>query len=255
MLAPRLVGAATRSAEPALLIDALDVILAEGLLPPDQLEELALRTPVLAQALADWNVRLLRLMVEIAEDSSAGDPLKRAGALFNLATRLLAAEHYEETLTALALLDTVPTAPGWLRGTLLAQRTRALFTLERAEESVAEGEEALALLSDWRADDPDIKTFNLAGLLNNLSYGLAATGRLDEALVKAGVSVDMRRELASRDPEVRPDLARSLNTLSRHQYEAGDLDKALEAAEESLRVRRAAAEDRRTPFSPSSSPR
>lgn len=248
MLAPRLVGAATRSAEPALLIDALDVILAEGLLPPDQLGELARRTPVLTQALADWNVRLLRLMVEIAENSSAGDPLERAGALFNLATRLLAAEHYEETLTttasALALLDTVPTAPGWRRGTLLAQRTRALFVLGRAEESVAEGEEALALLSDWRADDPDMRAFNLAGLLNNLSYGLAATGRLDEALVKAGASVDMRRELASRDPEVRPDLARSLNTLSRHQYKAGDLDKALEAAEESLRVRRAAAEDR-----------
>ncbi|MFI9616891.1 trypsin-like peptidase domain-containing protein [Streptomyces sp. NPDC052023] len=248
MLAPRLVRAATRSAEPALLIDALDVILAEGLLPPDQLGELARRTPVLTQALADWNVRLLRLMVEIAENGSAGDPQQRAGALFNLATRLLSAEHYEETLTttasALALLDTVPTAPGWLRGTLLAQRTRALFVLGRAEESVAEGEEALALLSDWRADDPDMRTFNLAGLLNNLSYGLAATGRLDEALVKAGTSVDMRRELASRDPAVRPDLARSLNTLSRHQYRAGDLDKALEAAEESLRVRRAAAEDR-----------
>lgn len=51
ILAPRLVAAATRSAEPALLIDALDVILAEGLLLPEQLQELARRTPVLTQAL------------------------------------------------------------------------------------------------------------------------------------------------------------------------------------------------------------
>ncbi|MFF8402191.1 trypsin-like peptidase domain-containing protein [Streptomyces sp. NPDC015684] len=247
MLAPRLVGAATRSAEPALLIDALDVILTEGLLPPEHLQELARRTPVLTNALAAWNVRLLRRLTEIAEERSANDPVKRAGALLNLTTRLLAAKRHEEALTtaasALALLDTVPTAAAWLRGSLLDQRTQALYALERAEESVAEGEKALAELSDWRPEDRDDSTSALAALLNNLSYGLAATGRLDEALDKAQASVDMRRELASRNAAARPDLARSLNTLSRHHHQAGHLNEALKAARESLHVRRAAAED------------
>ncbi|MEV6013811.1 tetratricopeptide repeat protein, partial [Streptomyces sp. NPDC051976] len=247
-LAPRLVGAATRSAEPALLINALDVILAEELLPSEQLQELALRTPVLTQALADWSVRLLRRLTEITEERSAGDPVQRAGALFNLTTRLLAAEHREEGLataaSALALLDTVPTAPALLRGMLLDRRTQALYALERADESVAEGEKALAELSGWWAKNPNYdSTTALAGLLNNLSYGLAATGRLDEALDKAQASVELRRELASRNAEALPDLARSLNTLSRHHYKAGHLDEALKAGRESLHVRRAAAED------------
>ncbi|MGW7176509.1 trypsin-like peptidase domain-containing protein [Streptomyces xanthophaeus] len=248
ILAPRLVPAATRSAEPALLIDALDVILAEGLLPPEHLEELALRTPVLTQALADWSIRLLRHLAETAEERSSDDPVHRAGALSNLTTRLLAAELHEEglstTASALALLDTAATPPAWLRGLLLAQQSQALHGLERAEESVVEGEKALTELSDWRPEDPDVRTSALAGLLNNLSYGLASTGRLDEALDRARASVDMRRELASRDAGARPDLARSLNTLSRHHHQAGHLDEALAAARESLQVRRAAAEDR-----------
>lgn len=248
MLAPRLVGAAMRSAEPALLINALDVILAEELLPPEQLQELARRTPVLTQALADWSVRLTRRLAEITEERSASDPVERAGALLNLTTRLLAVKCREEGLgtaaSALALLDTLPTAPALLKGVLLDRRTQALYALERAEESVVEGEKALAELSGWRATNPNYEsTTALAGLLNNLSYGLAATGRLDEALDKAQASVDMRRELASRNAEARPDLARSLNTLSRHHYQAGHLDEALKAARESLHVRRTAAED------------
>ncbi|MFE7439346.1 tetratricopeptide repeat protein [Streptomyces chartreusis] len=247
MLAPRLVAAARRSAEPRLLIDALDIVLAERLLPPEHLQELARRTPVLTQALADWSVRLTRRLMEIAEEDSADTPMEPAGALFNLTTRLLSAKRHEEALTtaesALALLDTVPTAPAWLRGSLLVQRAQALYALERAEESVAEGEKALELLSGWRAEDPDLSTSALAGLLNNLSYGLAATDRLDEALDKAQASVDLRRELASRSAEALPDLARSLNTLSRRHHQAGHLDEALKAARESLHVRRAAAED------------
>ncbi|MER5200836.1 tetratricopeptide repeat protein [Streptomyces sp. NPDC002755] len=247
MLAPRLVSAARRSAEPALLIGALDVILAEGLLLPEQMLDLAQRTPVLTQALADWSVRLMRRLTEIAEDRSADDPVQRAGALFNLTTRLLAAKRREEGLvtatSALALLDTAPNVPVWLRGLLLDQRAQALYALDRAEESVVEGEKALAELSGWRKDDPDDSPVSLAGVLNNLSYGLAATGRLDEALDKAQASVDMRRELVSRNAEAGPDLARSLNTLSRHHSRAGNLDAALTAARESLHVRRAAAED------------
>ncbi|MFJ9099509.1 trypsin-like peptidase domain-containing protein [Streptomyces sp. NPDC102405] len=254
MLAPRLVSAATRSAEPALLIDALDVILEEGLLLPEQMIELAQRTPVLTQALADWSVRLVSRLTEIVEDRSADDPVERAGALFNLTTRLLAAKRREEGLatatSALGLLDTAPiaTAPAGLRGMLLDQRTQALYALERAEESVVEGEQALLELSGWQTEDPDESTAFLAGVLNNLSYGLAATGRLDEALDKAQASVNMRRELVSRNAEVRPDLARSLNTLSRHHLRAGNLDAALTAARESLHVRRAAAEDRPDAF-------
>ncbi|MFW3459505.1 trypsin-like peptidase domain-containing protein [Streptomyces microflavus] len=250
MLAPRLVVAATRSAEPALLIDALDVILAEGLLPTEDLQELALRTPVLTQALADWSVRLLRQLVKIAEERSAGDPMQRAGTLFNLTTRLLAAKFHEEALStaesALALLDAVPAAPAWLRGMLLSQQTQALYGLGRSEESVVEGEKAVAELSKWRPRDPTDRTSALAGLLNNLSYGLAATGRLDEALDKARASVDMRRGMGSGesgDSGARADLARSLNTLSRHHHQAGHLDDALRAARESLQVRRESAED------------
>ncbi|WP_327364983.1 P-loop NTPase [Streptomyces sp. NBC_01296] len=248
ILAPRLVAAAIRSAEPALLIDALDVILAEDLLPSQHLQELALRTPVLTRALADWSVRLLRRCTEITEERSADDPVQRAGALFNLTTRLLGVECHEEALSttasALALLDAVPDVPACLKGMLLAQRNHALLGLKRVEESVVEGQKALAELSGWRPEDWDVGTSDVAGLLNNLSYGLAATGRLNEALDKARASVDMRRELASSDAGARPDLARSLNTLSRHHHQAGHLDEALRAARESLRVRRAAAEER-----------
>lgn len=254
MLAPRLVPAATRSAEPALLIDALDVILAEGLLRHEHMLELAQRTPLLTQALADWSIRLMHRLTEIAEDRSAHDPVKRAGAMFNLTTRLLAAKRSEEGLatatSALALLDAALTAPAWLRGLLLDQRSQALYALDREEESVVDGEKALVELSTWQAENPnDSNTPQAAAVvLNNLSYGLAATGRLDEALDKAQKSVDMRREFVSRHPDARPDLARSLNTLSRHHLQAGDLDAALTASQESLHLRRAAAEERPDAF-------
>ena len=198
-------------------------------------------------------------MTEITDERSADDPVERAGALFNLTTRLLAAELHEEGLataaSALALLDTVPAVPAWVRGMLLAQKAQALYALERAAESVVEGEKALAELSDWRPEDPDDGTSALAALLNNLSYGLAATGRLDEALDKAQASVDIRRVQASGNAGVRPDLARSLNTLSRHHHQAGHLDQALKAARESLHVRRQQPRTVRTPTSPNSRPR
>ncbi|MEX3103204.1 trypsin-like peptidase domain-containing protein [Streptomyces sp. ST1015] len=244
-LAPRLLGAVRRSAEPAVLVGALEVVLDEGLLPDERLVELAERMPLLSQALVSWSVRLQQQLVDLGEERS---PLARAGALHNLAGRLVAAEQYDTALdtttTALALLDGVPDAPAWLRGLLLGQRSRLLNSLGRPEESVTEGEEALRELSRAPdAEDPDIWTEAVAATLNNLSYGLAECGRFGEALERARDSVALRRELAGRHPHVLPGLARSLGTLSRHQRHAGDLAGALRTAEESLRVRRSAAEE------------
>ncbi|MFM9610018.1 trypsin-like peptidase domain-containing protein [Streptomyces niveiscabiei] len=244
ILAPRLLGAVRRSAEPGVLVGALEVVLDEGLLPDEQLEELAHRMPLLSQALASLSVRLQQRLVDREEDS----PVVRAGALHNLAGRLVAAGRHEEALattaTALALLDTAPDAPAWLRGLLLGQRCRSLNESGRPEDSVREGERALQELSRWKEpEDPDVQVNAVAATLNNLSYGLADIGRFDEALARARASVALRRELADRDPEALPDLARSLSTLSRHQRRAGNLEGALGTAEESLRVRRTAAEE------------
>ncbi|MDX3386360.1 tetratricopeptide repeat protein [Streptomyces niveiscabiei] len=244
-LAPRLLGAVRRSAEPAVLVGALEVILDEELLPDEQLVELAHRMPLLSQALISLSVRLQQRVVDGEEATS---PLARAGSLHNLAGRLVAAGRHEEALattaTALALLDTAPDAPAWLRGLLLGQRCRSLNESGRPEDSVREGERALQELSRWKEpEDPDVQVNAVAATLNNLSYGLADIGRFDEALARARASVALRRELADRDPEALPDLARSLSTLSRHQRRAGDLEGALGTAEESLRVRRTAAEE------------
>ncbi|QNP70292.1 tetratricopeptide repeat protein [Streptomyces roseirectus] len=244
LLAPRLLGAVRRSAEPGLLVDALEVILEEGLLPDRRLRELAGRMPLLSQALVSWSVRLQQMLVDQREE---GSPQSRAGSLHNLAGRLVAAGRHEEALattaSALALLDGVPDAPAWLRGLLLGQRSRLLNSLGRPQEAVTEGERALRELSGWpREEDPDTGTEAVAATLNNLSYGLAGCGRLDEALARARESVALRRELSGRHPELLPSLARSLSTLSRHQHRAGDLRAALGTAEESLSVRRTAAD-------------
>ncbi|HEY8981889.1 MAG TPA: trypsin-like peptidase domain-containing protein [Streptomyces sp.] len=248
MLALRLMGAVRRSAEPALLVDALELVLEERLLPDDELRELAVRVPLYTQALVSWSVRLQQLVADLAKDDA---PLRRAGTLHNLAGRLVAAGSHQEALdttaAALTLLDTVPDTPSraWLRGMLLGQRCRLLNVLGPMQESVAEGEEALRELSRWQDEDkePDDRTAAVAATLNNLSYSLADSDRLDEALDRARASVALRRELASRHPQAAPDLARSLNTLSRHQRRAGDLAEALRTAEESLHVRRTAAEE------------
>lgn len=245
MLAPRLLGAVRRSAEPAVLVGALEVILDEELMPDEQLVELANRMPFLSQALVSWSVRLQQLLVDLGEERS---PLARAGSLHNLAGRLVAAGQHakalETTVSALALLDSVPDAPAWLRGALLGQRSRELNSLGRPEESVTEGEKALRELSRVPdSEEPDVWTEAVAATLNNLSYGLADCGRLGEALERARDSVALRRELSGRHPQLLPSLARSLSTLSRHQRRAGDLDGALRTAEESLRVRRSAAEE------------
>ncbi|MFM9446349.1 trypsin-like peptidase domain-containing protein [Streptomyces acidiscabies] len=245
MLAPRLLGAVRRSAEPAVLVGALEVILDEGLLPDERLVELADRMPLLSQALVSWSVRLQQLLVDLGEERS---PLARAGSLHNLAGRLVAAGQHEKaletTVSALALLDGVPDAPAWLRGLLLGQRSRELNSLGRPEESVTEGEEALRELSRVPdTEEPDVWAEAVAATLNNLSYGLADCGRLGDALERAWDSVVLRRELSGRHPQLLPSLARSLSTLSRHQYRAGDPERALRTAEESLRVRRSAAEE------------
>lgn len=248
LLAPRLVGAATRSADPAILIAALDQILVEELLPPDQLQELAMRIPVLTQALASWSIRLQQQLAQIVnEQSSASHEAQRAGSLHNLAMRLIAAHRYEDALdtvtSALNLLDTAPTATPLLRGLLLNHRATALGKLGQAEDAVQDAKESVDLVTRWQPQDIDERLFILAGVLNNLSHNLADAGGPDEALEVARTSVDMRRDLVSRHPLALPDLARSLNTLALRHQQAGQLTEALDAAEESLRVRRTAAQD------------
>ncbi|PWG07996.1 hypothetical protein DF268_40310 [Streptomyces sp. V2] len=76
-LAPRLLGAVRRSAEPAVLVGALEVVLDEGLLPDERLVELAERMPLLSQALVSWSVRLQQRLVDLGEERS---PLARGRA-------------------------------------------------------------------------------------------------------------------------------------------------------------------------------
>ncbi|QEU90877.1 tetratricopeptide repeat protein [Streptomyces kanamyceticus] len=247
-LAPLLIAAGTRSAEPAILIAALDRILVEGLLPPDQLQELSLRTPLMTRALASWSIRLAEQLAQLVDEESPDAPeLQRAGSLHNLAMRLMTDYRYEEALaaatTALNLVDTVPTVQPVFEGLLLHQRAAALGKLGRAEEAVRDGRKSVGLVTAWRPEEPTDRLSVLAGALNNLAIHLADTGDLDQALETARASVAMRRALVARHPFALPDLARSLNTLAKRYDAVGRPTEALEAAEESLRVRRDAAED------------
>ncbi|MFF2044397.1 tetratricopeptide repeat protein [Kitasatospora sp. NPDC058170] len=248
LLASRLVAAGIRSAEPTILIATLDRILVEELLPPDQLQELAVQIPVLTQALASWSVRMQQLLAEVVDEQSSATPeVQRATSQYNLALRLMAALRYDEALdvvtSALGVLDTAPTAQPLLQGLLLNQRGAALGRLGHVEEAVRESRKSVAMVISWQPKSTADRLFFLAGVLNNLSHNLADAGDLDEALEAARASVGMRRELVTRDPLVQPDLARSLNTLTLRHYQAGNLTEALEAAQESLHLRRAVAQD------------
>ncbi|MGW2226348.1 P-loop NTPase [Streptomyces formicae] len=246
-LAPLLIAAGTRSAEPAILIAALDLILAEELLPPDQLRELSLRTPLMTRALASWSIRLADRLAQLVDEQAQDPEVERAASLHNLAMRLMSDHRYEQTLatvtSALGLLDTVPTGQPLLEGLLLHHRAAALGKLGRAHEAVRDGRKSIGLVETWQPEDPDDRLSVLAGALNNLAINLADTGDLGEALDTARASVDMRRDLAVRQPSTLPDLARSLNTFAQRCREADLHAEALEAAEESLRTRRAAADD------------
>lgn len=249
-LAPLLIAAGTRSAEPALLIAALDLILVEELLPQDELQELAHRTPLMTRALASWSVRLAELLARVADEQPSDNAeVRRAVSLHSLATRLLSTFRFGEALaaseSALGLLDEVSVADPALRGALLHQCATALGKSGRAEEAVREGRKAVALLTDWQPkDDPDGRLLMLAAALNGLSHHFAHTGDFDAALDAALTSVAMRRDLVTRWSEALPDLARSLNTLAARHEEGGRLAEALEAAEESVRIRRDAAQER-----------
>lgn len=247
-LAPLLVAAGTRSADPAILIAALDQILVEELLPPEQLMDLAQRIPPLTRALSSWSIRLHEKLVQVADDQSAGSPaLQRASSLHNLAMRLTGARRYEESLQAsTAALDILAAAEDEdpvLLGLTLSQRAVALGRLGRWEESLRDGRRGVTLLTEWEPEDPQDKKFILSAVLNNFSQQLADVGHHEEALSAARRSVAMRRELAGLNRLGLPDLARSLNTLTVRLQEADLLTEALEAAEESLDVRRAAADE------------
>ncbi|MEW2389388.1 tetratricopeptide repeat protein [Streptomyces venezuelae] len=256
-LASLLVAAGTRSAEPAILIAALDQILVEELLPPGRLFDLAARIPPLTRALSSWSVRLHEKLLEAEPEPTAAHPHRvRAGSLHNLAGRQLAAHRYEEALDAatagLRLLDTADTGgvggvdEALVRGLLLHDRAAALGRLGRVEEAVRDGRESVTRLVTLQVAGGKDQWFArpaLGAVLNNLSQHLAETGDDEAALAAAHRSVDTRRELAAEDPTLLPGLARSLNTLTLRLQEAGDLGAAMEAADESLRVRRTAAQD------------
>ncbi|MEU1116340.1 MULTISPECIES: trypsin-like peptidase domain-containing protein [unclassified Streptomyces] len=247
-LASLLVAAGTRSAEPAILIAALDQILVEELLPPDQLLDLAQRIPALTRALASWSIRLHEKLVQVIDEQSSASPaLQRASSLHNLAMRLMSAHRYEESLdastAALGILDEEGTTDPLLRGLALHQRAAALGKLGRVAEAVREGRESVDLVTAWRPKSEADRRFVLAAALNNLSHHLADAGEHDEGLAVARTSVGLRRELAEQYPGTLPDLARSLNTLTLRLHDVGLLDEALEAAEESLVARRTAADD------------
>ncbi|MEU1403430.1 tetratricopeptide repeat protein [Streptomyces sp. NPDC005728] len=252
-LARGLVAAGTRSAEPSLLISALDQILGEALLPPEDLQELSYHVPPMTQALASWGVRLHQRLAQLLdEQTERTSEVDRAGTLHNLSMRLIAADRHEEALdvatSAVEFLeqadpDTATHQP-LLNGLLLGQRAQALWALGRAKESLVAGRKAIVLLSAWKPEDDTDRLFVLAGTLNNHSHSLAAAGYDGEALEVARKSVAIRRELASVDPSLHPDLARSLNTLTLRHHEAGRYTEALEAVEESLRIRRHAAQSR-----------
>ncbi|MEU5777521.1 tetratricopeptide repeat protein [Streptomyces venezuelae] len=251
-LAPLLVAAGTRSAEPAILIAALDQILVEELLPPGRLLKLAARIPPLTRALLSWSIRLHEKLLEAEPEPSAAAPqgTTRAGALHNLAGRQLAAHRYEEALesatSGLRLLGAEEDGPSLVRGLLLHVRAAALLKLGRAEEAVREGRQCVAqfvILQATEGKDHAVASVGLAAVLNNLSQYLAETGDDEAALRAARRSVDARRELAADDATLLPDLARSLNTLTLRLHESGDLTGAMEAAEESLSVRRTAAQN------------
>ncbi|MEU6822241.1 tetratricopeptide repeat protein [Streptomyces atriruber] len=250
-LSSLLVAAGTRSAEPAILIAALDRILVEELLPRDRLLDLAARIPPLTRALSSWSVRLHEKLLQVEPDPTAANPERlRAGALHNLAGRQLAAHHYEEALEAatsgLRLLDTGGVGDSLVRGLLLHDRAAALGGLGRAEEAVRDGRLSVTqfvTLQVAGGRDQSFAPHGLGAVLNNLSQYLAETGDDEAALAAARSSVRTRRELAAHDATLLPDLARSLNTLTLRLHEAGDLTEAMEAADESLSVRRTAAQD------------
>lgn len=256
-LAPLLVAAGTRSAEPGILIAALDRILVEELLPPDRLLDLAARIPPLTRALSSWSVRLHEKLLQVEPEPTVPHPHRvRAGSLHNLAGRQLAAHRYEEALEAatsgLRLLDTEDAGgvggvdEALLRGLLLYDRAAALGRLGRVEEAVRDGRQSVAQLVTFQGaggKDQWAVRPALGAVLNNLSQHLAETGDDEAALAAAHRSVDIRRELAADDATLLPDLARSLSTLTLRLQEAGDLAAAMETADESLRVRRTAAQD------------
>jgi tetratricopeptide (TPR) repeat protein len=119
---------------------------------------------------------------------------------------------------------------------LVAVSTR-LSALDRHEEALAAGEEALNLVRQLAEADPDAHQHGLAVTLGNVGTFLSRLGRYEEALACAQETRALTRRLADSDPHGDDaDLARSLDNLAATLSENKQYEEALPAAEDAVRL-------------------
>ena len=122
------------------------------------------------------------------------------------------------------------------------QRAQALSMLGYARSAVGRYAEALAataeavdLLRNLTAAQPDAFRPDLARSLSNLGAHLAAVGRYADALAATEEAVDLLRNLAAAQPDAfRPALATSLSNLGKHLAAVGRDAEALAATAEAV---------------------
>ncbi|KDQ08414.1 hypothetical protein BOTBODRAFT_37985 [Botryobasidium botryosum FD-172 SS1] len=120
----------------------------------------------------------------------------------------------------------------------LHELTTRLFALERQEEAVAAGKDAVELYRLLANDGPAFDG-RLADSLHILSVQLSYTGRRDDAFQAGSEAVQLYRQLASDHPAVyNSQLARALHDLAIRFAEMGRLEDAVMASRESMELQR-----------------
>lgn len=132
--------------------------------------------------------------------------------------------------------EVVPDGPG-LAMALLGLHDR-LTDLERNDEAVTVGREAVAACREAARLDPGNYRVLLAEVLGSLPVRLGATGHADEAATTAEEAVREYRQLAATDPERLPGLASALVNWAAFAVAAGQPDGTLAASEEGVALYR-----------------
>ncbi|KDQ13224.1 hypothetical protein BOTBODRAFT_33830 [Botryobasidium botryosum FD-172 SS1] len=134
-------------------------------------------------------------------------------------------------------------------GAALVQISERLDCMERREEALTAGREAVDLYRQLATDRPAAHNSSLAHSLRNLSRALSHMGHGEDALAAVTEAVQLFRPLAAdRSALFSLNLAESLDTLSACLSSLGHKKRALIPAREAVQLYRRLAEDRPTVF-------
>lgn len=170
------------------------------------------------------------------------DRLGRQAHLARTAGRPAEAERF--SAEELETLDVLHASRPWdeytqqvLAGALY-NRSALLPDLGRTDEAVAAAARSVALYERLLAADPGRIAPRLADVRGRLGLLHARSGNAAAAEEHGARAVEAYRDMAARDPRLRPGLARALKQLATARFERDEPDRALHPAREALETYR-----------------